>query len=123
MVSLRCQDCGSVVEGQKSRIDSKTCECGGSFAIKDSEDDSYEPTPCPKCGEDTGGEETYGCDECEEVDICEDCSVMLENVSVCKSCVDDVYPREQKVVEKEIVKYVEVPKETIKVMSFSEPIL
>ena len=122
MVTLRCQDCGKTYDGKKS--DDAECDCGGSYAIKGSDDDSYEETFCANCKKDTQGD-TQECAECSEEELCNNCVVYFENadITICKECIDKQYSVKEKVVEKEVIKYVEVPKEVIKVMGFSEPIL
>jgi len=105
MVLLRCQDCGNDYEGTKKDIDESECDvddCGGSYEIKGSEEDTFSLS-CDECSEDYN--------EPNEV-------VQFENAGViCKKCIDEVYA--VKVVEK----IIEVPKEIIKVLGFSEPIL
>lgn len=124
MVTLRCQDCGKTYEGKKTDIENKECDCGGSYEVKGSDEDSYEPNQCDQCKKDIANSDSYSCDECGDSNLCESCIITkLESVSVCKSCVDKAYPREGKTIEKEVIKYVEVPKEKIVVMGFSEPIL
>lgn len=85
---------------------------------------------CTKCNKDiTENDEDndtgqYECSECDDT-FCDDCTIHFENVDVqfCKDCIDKEYPRESKVVEKIVEKFVEIPKEKIVVMGFSEPIL
>jgi predicted RNA-binding Zn-ribbon protein involved in translation (DUF1610 family) len=85
--------------------------------------DDDEKTLCASCDADITDEDNYDCDECGET-MCEECVVQFESAgTICKSCIDDAYPRESEVVEKIVEKIVEVPKEVIKVVGFSEPIL
>lgn len=117
MVKLRCQDCGNIIEGKKSDVDNSECEkddCGGSFAILNSDDDEYEPTECDHCKKECVAGE-YECDECDEV-VCRECIIMeLENVTICKKCVDKAYPRKienkveykDRIIEKEVKVFVD----------------
>jgi len=85
---------------------------------------------CTKCGRDLTKDDRdnntrqFICEECNDI-FCTDCCVQFGNLRtiICKPCVDEVYPREEKVVEKVVEKIVEIPKKTIKGMGFSEPIL
>ena len=100
MTKVRCQDCGKVQECKKSEIDDTSCDCGGDFAIQGSEDDTYEPTKCPICGDevDTNDEEAcFNCDECNNENLCADCCIQFDNVGlVCLDCIK-AKAREQKV--------------------------
>lgn len=108
MITLRCQDCGKTCEGTKKDIDESSCECDGSYEVKDSEEDIYS-NPCDECGD----------DYTEPDDV-----IQFENAGIiCKKCIDKVYAVKEVIIEKIVEKFVEVPKETIKVMGFSEPIL
>ena len=117
MVTLRCQDCGRTTEGKKSDVDETSCtECDGSFAVKGSEDDSYETTKCDKCGKEIPGDvDTFSCDECEDDTICQDCIIEFSNTNLCKKCIDKEYPRrletkveyKDKIVEKEVKVFVD----------------
>lgn len=94
MVKLRCQDCGSVIDGTTKDIDESECECGGSYALLNSEDVSCEQNKCSHCTNNIGNYETYECEECGDSNICEECMVMeLKNVNICKKCVDKAYHR------------------------------
>lgn len=97
---------------------------------------------CERCKKDLSSEDEFGCTECEET-YCEDCIIMFKNIGdVCKSCIDEAYPREihnaypiqvsntsnqdttdtlwePTVKEKDII----VPTKPTKKMGFSEPIL
>ena len=63
-------------------------------------------------------EEYFECNNCEEL-VCDDCIVEFKTNDICKECIDEEYPRETKIITKEVIK--EVPKE-IKV-DISEKIL
>ena len=84
-------------------------------------------TICAVCeknlDEDYDGE-TYDCQECDET-ICEDCIVNeLEEVILCKDCLKKIPAmviEKEKIVEKPVP--VEVVREVVRVMGFSEPIL
>ena len=98
------------------------CSVCGENETEDPDEDFYECRTCHKtnlCDECCGA-----CDECEDI-TCHICLISFDNAEndFCKSCIDKVYPREEKVVERVVENIVEVPKETIKVMGFSEPIL
>lgn len=94
------------------------------------EEDDEDKVYCNGCKKDitSDDEDKYTnqceCSECEEL-FCSNCSIYLDcaDVDVCKGCIDELYPRERRVVEKIVEKVVEVPKETIRVVGFSEPIL
>jgi len=113
-MELRCQDCGKVENLKKSDVDNSSCDCGGDFAIKDSEDDEYEPVTCPICKKEIQDAEnhTWECEECREENVCEDCIIEFEDAGCfyCKNCVDKAYPRssetkieyQEKIVEKPI---------------------
>lgn len=102
----------------------------------DTEDDTEEPMKTIYLGKQDNGkcmncnksfkddEDIYECDECGN-DICAACIIQeLENVSICKKCIDETYPREEKIVEKLVEKIVEVPAvETVKSSSTYKPIL
>jgi hypothetical protein len=117
MVKVRCQDCGNVEDVKKNDIDDTSCDCGGDLAILNSEDDSYEPTMCSHCKEeiDVDNDETYECDECGDDELCEGCVHEFENagVTICNDClkglikVETKIEYQDKIVEKEIVKYVD----------------
>ena len=108
MVLLRCQDCGESYEGTKKDIEETECDCGGSYEIKDSDEDTW----------------SISCDECSEDYYEPDEVIQFENAgTICKKCIDKVYAVKEVVKEKIVEKIIEVPKETIKVMGFSEPIL
>lgn len=85
---------------------------GGSYAVLNSEDDDYEVIECDHChNEVKGNTDTYSCDECNDNTICEDCIIKdLDNVSVCKQCVDRAYPRKADYIEKIVEKPIEVEK-------------
>ena len=82
---------------------------------------------CSYCGRDIteddedNGIEQFECDECQKI-ICDDCCFGFNNAdaTVCKGCIDEVYPREQQVVEKIPI---ESDKDITKTIIFSEPIL
>ena len=108
MVTLKCQDCGKDYEGTKKDIEDSSCDCGGSYQTKGSEDDNFSIT----------------CGECDEEYTEPDDIIQFENAGgICKKCIDQRYSVKEKIVEKIVEKFIEVPKETIKVMGFSEPIL
>lgn len=98
--------------------------------MAEDEDNDKEKALCTRCEKDITEDEEdnntaqYNCKECDDI-FCTDCCVEFENLGaiICKDCINEVYPREEKVVEKVVEKIVKVPKETIKVMGFSEPIL
>ena len=108
MALLRCQDCGKDYECTKKYIEKLSCDCGGSYELKGSDDDEWSIS-CEECSE----------DYTELGDVVE-----FENVGcICKKCIDKLYKVKEIVKENIIKKIVKVPKETIKVMGFSEPIL
>lgn len=95
MVQLRCQDCGKVIDKSKKYAEENDCDCGGSWAVLNSEDDCYEPFECAHCKRDirsVGEGEEYTCDECGD-EVCDDCMVGFENAQICKQCIDKAYPR------------------------------
>ena len=124
MPKLRCQDCGRITEGKNSDVDESSCdgdgkdnECGGSFAILNSEDDEYEPQLCAGCKKEIFDVDnnSWTCDECDEEPFCKDCIVLFEeaNCSYCNSCTDKARgsnPKvETKIVEKIVERIVEKP--------------
>jgi len=94
------------------------------------DEDESDEISCYSCKRDITGDdadsdtEQFTCEECDEL-FCIDCCVQFESLTtiICKDCIDEVYPREKEIVEKVVEKIIEVPKETIRVMGFSEPIL
>lgn len=79
-------------------------------------------TICAVCEKDMSEEEEFECAECEET-VCENCTIAeLETVVLCSECLKKC-PVETIEVEKIVEKIIEVPKEVVKVMGFSEPIL
>lgn len=77
------------------------------------EETEDEEDKCENCGkifkED---EDQYTCDECKSDYICKTCIVnKLENVNICKECVDKAYPRkiEKQVIEKVVYKDIASP--------------
>jgi hypothetical protein len=98
----------------------------------DEDDDEYETTKedddgnqiCAICEETDEDEEYTECSECGR-EVCNDCLVQeLENVDLCTECLakcPDKVVEKEKIVEKPVM--VEVTKEVVKVVGFSEPIL
>ena len=93
------------------------------------DDEEQEQKFCPRCNKNIPEDDAYTCGECENI-FCVDCVMGLNNMksndgdkNLCKNCIDEEYPRQEKIVEKVVEKIIEVPKETIKIMGFSEPIL
>jgi predicted nucleic acid-binding Zn ribbon protein len=116
MTKVRCQDCGEIMDVKVSDIDDTSCDCGGDLARLGSEDDTYEPTCCPICKKEIKpDDDSYSCDECNEEDLCEDCTQEFENagVTLCNNCLKDIVKTETKIeyqdriVEKEVLKYVD----------------
>ena len=64
----------------------------------------------------------YTCEECDE-SVCDGCSIFFDDmgVNICKTCIDKVYPREGKVVEKIVEKYVTVDCSKMTTMSKFNP--
>jgi hypothetical protein len=58
----------------------------------ETEEDDHKVT-CPKCQKKIYEADAHQCDECGEDNICRDCMVDFEKLSVCKECVDHAYPR------------------------------
>ena len=123
MVDLRCQGCGRIVHTKKKNWEEDYCKiCKDSFSILNSEDDTY-----------VDDEEDKEVDDDEEagVSICDECGEEKENENIlsfknidfliCKSCIDEIYPRKQDI--KIIEKYIELPKEDMKTIGLNEPIL
>jgi len=78
---------------------------------------------CGRCNKSLADEDQYECEECGNV-YCIDCILDLKNVgNLCKNCVDEVYPREKEVVEKVIEKIITPSKDSMREISFNDPIL
>jgi len=124
MVEIRCQNCGRIVEVEKDWDTNATCdECAGEFAEVDSERDTYFPKEskedesesntnfyCKHCKNHITKEQknpSDECDECGDSPLCDNCFVKLKEVSICKKCINKVYPREIKTEVKEVVKFIE----------------
>ena len=92
---LICEKCKREVEVDKDYTKTTTCkECGGMFYEK--EDDSDE-----ELFEDEE-EYEYECEECREGKNEEDI-IDFQNVGqICKSCIEENYPREKIIIEKPV---------------------
>jgi len=98
MVKLLCQDCGKVIEGKRADVDESECDCGGSYAVVGSDDDTYEANECDKCKKDVSNDETFSCDECGDDNICKDCICSkFENVNICRKCLEKESPSKTEV--------------------------